>query len=97
MSGSPPGLAMSAAGTISGTPEPGLSGPFDFNVQVTDSSAPSPRHATAALTLGMSTVAMASPALAQLPLSHVQSQNWSGYVAIAGPIPPRPATSPSHR
>jgi hypothetical protein len=79
----PPGLAMSAAGTISGTPEPGLSGPFDFSVRVTDSSAPSPLDATAALTV--STVAMASPALTQVPLSLVQSQNWSGYVATAGP------------
>jgi hypothetical protein len=81
----PPGLAMSAAGAISGTAGPGLSGGSDFTVQVTDSSASSPRRATADLTVAASSAAPASLPLSQVPFSLGQSQNWSGYVATAGP------------
>jgi hypothetical protein len=35
----PPGLALSAGGTISGTPTAGQTGTFDFTVQLTDSLA----------------------------------------------------------
>jgi hypothetical protein len=81
----PPGLAMSAAGAISGTPDPGLSGTYGFTVQVTGSSVTSPRPATATFTIAVSSSPAASPALSQVPLSEVHSQNWSGYVATAGP------------
>jgi hypothetical protein len=81
----PPGLALSATGAISGTAGPGLSGPFDLTVEVTDASAPSPRHATADITIAGSPIANGSPALTQVPLSEVHSQNWSGYVATPGP------------
>ena len=81
----PPGLAMSAAGAISGTADPGLSGAFGFTVQVTGSSVMSPRPATATFTIAVMSSPAASPSLTQLPLSEVHSQNWSGYVATAGP------------
>ena len=80
----PLGLALSGAGAISGTVAPGLSGTFGLTVQVTDSSAPTPQRATADLTLAASS-APASPSLSQVPFSQGQSQNWSGYVATAGP------------
>ncbi len=80
----PSGLAMSAAGTISGTVDPGLSGTSGFTVQVTDSSVPYPQRATADFTV-TTTSAPASPSLTQVPFSQGQSQNWSGYVATAGP------------
>jgi hypothetical protein len=81
----PPGLALSAAGTISGTAAAGLSGPYSFTVAVTDSSAPSPRQAASALTVAVNPLALAAPPLTQVPVSHTQSQNWSGYVATSGP------------
>ena len=81
----PPGLALDAAGVISGTVAPALSGSFDFTVQVTGTSATSPLQATANLTVVVNTVAVAAAALSQVPRSEVQSQNWSGYVATPGP------------
>ncbi len=82
----PPGLAMSAAGVISGTADPGLSGgAYGFTVQVTGSSVPSPRPARAAFTIALSGTPAASPELSQVPVSQVRSQNWAGYVATAGP------------
>jgi hypothetical protein len=50
-------------------------------------AAPSAAAASAAVAPGTAaaTTAVASPALSQVPLSQVQSQNWSGYVATAGP------------
>ncbi len=80
----PAGLGLSAAGTISGTVGSGLNGTHGFTVQVTDSSAPFPQRATADLTLVVGG-APAPPALSQVPFSQGQSQNWSGYVATAGP------------
>ena len=91
----PPGLALSAAGAVSGTAAPGLSGPFDFTVQVTDASAKSPLHATA--TLMVNTIAVAPAALSQVPRSEVQSQNWSGYMVTPGAIRPLRAPSRSRR
>ncbi len=46
----PPGLSLSAAGTISGTPAAGAGGFYSFTVQVTDSDNP-PQSATQALTI----------------------------------------------
>ena len=79
----PSGLALSAAGVISGTPAPGLSGPFAFTVQVTDASARSAQRATANLTMNSS--ALAPAVLSQMPRVEVQTQNWSGYMATPGP------------
>ncbi len=45
----PDGLSLSAAGTISGTPQ--AAGDFDFTVQVTDSSTPTPQVATQDLSI----------------------------------------------
>lgn len=45
----PPGLSLSAAGVLSGTP--GGAGTFSFTVQVTDSSTPTPQVASQSLSL----------------------------------------------
>jgi hypothetical protein len=81
----PPGLALSTSGAISGTADPGLSGTYRFTVRVSGSSVPSPRPATATLTIAVSGAQPAPVALSQVPFSESQSQNWSGYVATAGP------------
>lgn len=45
----PPGLSLSSAGAISGTPT--TVGPYTFTVQVTDSTTPTPQTATATLSI----------------------------------------------
>ncbi len=67
----PSGLDLSPDGTISGA-APG-SGVTSFTVQVTDSSSPTPKAATAELS-----IAVVAP-------TKVSSQNWSGYVVTGGP------------
>lgn len=62
----PPGLSLSSAGEISGTPS--AAGSYSFTVQVTDSSTPTLQIATAVQDVSVS------------PPPWQQSTNWSGYV-----------------
>ncbi len=89
----PPGLALSSAGVISGTPT--ANGTYHFTVQVTDAGN---RTATAALTLstGVSPLTITTTALpnGQLTVPYSQTLAASGGVApytwtlISGTLPP---------
>lgn len=72
----PAGLALSADGTISGTPT--AAGTASFTVQVEDAS-----HLPAQAQLSM-IVTDAPPPTA--PFGEAQSRNWSGYFATGGPF-----------
>jgi len=52
----PPGLALSSAGLITGTPTTATGSPFSFTVQVSDSATPTPHTATATLSITVSAV-----------------------------------------
>jgi hypothetical protein len=67
----PPNLALSAAGTLSGTPAG--SGPTSFTVEVTDAAG---AVAAAALSLEVNT----------MPPRAERSDNWSGYYVTGGPF-----------
>lgn len=70
----PSGLSLAPDGTLLGTPD--SVGSYEFAVDVTDSTRPTPR--TAAATVSM-TVAFA-------PTGSAYSGNWSGYEVAAGPF-----------
>jgi hypothetical protein len=71
----PPGLSISAGGTVTGTPiNQGL---YEFTVQATDSSSPTPQVASANLSVSV------YPA----PTPTHQSSNWSGYVVPSSTSP----------
>ncbi len=71
----PPGLNLSPAGVISGTPD--SPGSFAFTVQVTDSTAPTAQSASQALSISVS-----APAIT---VTTVATSNWSGYIVGNGP------------
>jgi hypothetical protein len=73
----PPGLSLSAAGLISGTPT--ATGTYGFTAEVTDGAA-APARAAAQFSITVTV-----PELDQLPVSLVPSGNWSGYMATSGP------------
>jgi len=73
----PPGLTLSSGGTISGTPM--STGTYDFTVQVTDSSTPTPHVASQGLSISV------SPTAVETPTAVEDSTNWSGYAVTDGP------------
>jgi len=69
----PPGVSLSPAGAVTGTPI--SQGTSSFTVRVTDSSSPSPQSATQALSISISSS----------QTQRVTSVNWSGYAVTSGP------------
>ena len=76
----PPGLSLSAAGLIAGTPT--TAGAFPFTVQVQDSSVPTPFVASRALSITITQAGQASLALVTQPSNTVFGQAISPQVSV---------------
>jgi hypothetical protein len=100
----PPGLTLSASGTISGTPT-GPNGTANFTVKVTDSSTVTPQNATQALSILINLPAAPSITTTTLPAgvegtAYSQTVVATGFGALtlsvsAGTLPPGLAMSAS--
>jgi hypothetical protein len=80
----PPGLTLSAAGVLSGTPKQESDGPFDFGVRVTDSAVPA-RTGTTSVSITIVNPVIVGPAtLAPAYLGAL----YQGFVGATGGTPP---------
>jgi putative Ig domain-containing protein len=79
----PPGLALSAAGAITGTPT--QVGTFNFTVEVEDSETPAPDTAIAALSITIAAATLTTPSGTILPALYAQLAKQSGILALLGP------------
>jgi len=77
----PPGLTLTAAGTVSGTPT--TVGQSNFTIQVVDSSA-RPQQASAAVSITVTPAVTPPPPAPSVATD--TSTNWSGYVLDGGPF-----------